>query len=131
MFFSYGFRPFFLGASLWPVVALVLWLLGFAGHLSLPLALDPLSWHSHEMLFGFAGAAVTGFLLTAIPSWTGRPRLHGIKLALLFGLWLAGRLALLFSAMTGAAVAAVIDVSFFAALYGPMLLRPKVVLADN
>ena len=58
-------RPFFLGAALWAPLALVLWLALLAGTLSLPLAFDALAWHQHELLFGYAGGVIAGFLLTA------------------------------------------------------------------
>lgn len=67
-----GFRPFFLVAAFWSAAAMALWLLLLEGHVALPSRFDPLSWHAHEMLFGYAAAAVAGFLLTAIPNWTGR-----------------------------------------------------------
>jgi len=111
-----GFRPFFLGGPLWAIVALVLWLLALAGAVQLPTAFDALAWHRHEMLFGFVGAVIGGFLLTAVPNWTGRLPIAGPPLAALFGLWVAGRLAVLFSAVIGAAAAAVIDVGFFVVL---------------
>ena len=108
-----GFRPFFLGGPLWAIVALTLWLLALAGAVQLPTAFDALAWHRHEMLFGFVGAVIAGFLLTAVPNWTGRLPIAGPPLAALFGLWIAGRFALLFSALIGLGTAAVIDVSFF------------------
>jgi uncharacterized protein involved in response to NO len=111
-----GFRPFFFGGPLWAVVALTLWLLALAGAVQLPTAFDPLAWHRHEMLFGFVGAVVGGFLLTAVPNWTGRLPIAGPPLAALFGLWLAGRLAILFSAVIGSVAAAAIDVGFFMVL---------------
>ena len=101
-----GFRPFFFGGALWAVVALALWLCALAGALELPSSFDPLAWHRHEMLFGFVGAVVAGFLLTAIPNWTGRLPIAGLPLAGLFGLWLAARVAMLFSATVGALPAA-------------------------
>ncbi|MGH7489684.1 MAG: NnrS family protein, partial [bacterium] len=64
---AYAFRPMFLAAGLWAVVAIVLWLATFFGYIQLPSRFDPLAWHIHEMLFGFVMAAVAGFLLTAIP----------------------------------------------------------------
>jgi uncharacterized protein involved in response to NO len=67
-----GFRPFFLLAGLTAALVVPVWLAMFAGYLTVPTAFDPLSWHVHEMLFGFVQAAVTGFLLTAVPNWTGR-----------------------------------------------------------
>jgi len=111
-----GFRPFFLGGAVWAVVALALWLCILAGTIAIPSSFDALTWHRHEMLFGFVGAVIAGFLLTAIPNWTGRLPIAGGPLASLFGLWLAGRLALLFSATLGAAVAGVIDVGFYLVL---------------
>lgn len=111
-----GFRPFFLGGAVWAAVSLLLWLGSLAGLLTFPAAVDPLAWHRHEMLFGFVGAVVAGFLLTAIPNWTGRLPIAGWPLALLVLLWLAGRLALLASGTVGLPAAAVIDVAFLIAL---------------
>ena len=111
-----GFRPFFYGAAAWALLALVLWLCSLAGAFTLPTASDPLAWHRHEMLFGFVGAAIAGFLLTAIPNWTGRLPIAGTPLLTLFALWLAGRLAVLFSAIVGASTAAILDVGFFVVL---------------
>jgi uncharacterized protein involved in response to NO len=74
--------------------------------------LGALEWHVHEMLFGFAAATVAGFLLTAIPNWTGRLPVNGVSLAALLAVWLAGRCAILFSAWIGGAAAAAIDSSF-------------------
>jgi uncharacterized protein involved in response to NO len=113
-----GFRPFFLGGAGWAALALGLWLLAFFGSLSLPGVFDPLAWHRHEMLFGFVGAVVAGFLLTAIPNWTGRLPIAGMPLAALFALWAAGRLALLWSGTIGLGVAAAIDVGFYLVLAG-------------
>src|SRR5690349_23252107 len=64
-----GFRPFFFGAATWAVLAIAIWLWVLAGTLSLPTQFDSTAWHRHEMLFGFVGAAIAGFLLTAIPNW--------------------------------------------------------------
>ena len=95
---SQGFRPFFLLAGLWALAALPLFLAIYLGHLDPPLALDPITWHAHEMIFGFAGAALAGFLLTAIPNWTGRLPLQGLPLLALVGLWVLARLAMAFGA---------------------------------
>ena len=78
----------------------------------MPTQLVPLIWHAHEMVFGFAAATVAGFLLTAIPNWTGRMPLQGGPLAALVLLWAAGRLGVLLSAEIGAPAAAVADLSF-------------------
>src|SRR5688572_14720306 len=69
--FQYGFRPFFLAAGLAAFALVPVWLHVFVHH-AVPLGtLPPMYWHAHEMLFGFVAAAVAGFLLTAVPSWTG------------------------------------------------------------
>jgi uncharacterized protein involved in response to NO len=120
-FFSYGFRPFFFCGALWAAVAVLLWLPQHLGVLALPIRWAPLDWHVHEMIFGYAGAVIAGFLLTAIPNWTGRLPVNGAPLMALVCLWLAGRLAMLASAQTGALAAAVIDVSFLATLAGVAL----------
>ena len=111
-----GFRPFFFGAAAWGVFALALWLCSLAGLFQLPTALEPLAWHRHEMIFGFVGAAVAGFLLTAIPNWTGRLPIAGRPLLALFSLWAAARIALLFSTVVGILPASILDVGFFATL---------------
>jgi uncharacterized protein involved in response to NO len=108
----YAFRPMFLAARSWAVIALILWLAMFFGYLRLPTRFDPLSWHIHEMLFGFVMAAVAGFLLTAIPNWTGRLPVRGKGLAVLAGLWLLGRLACVISADIPAWLAVIPDLSF-------------------
>jgi uncharacterized protein involved in response to NO len=109
---SYGFRPFFLGAAAWAALAIALWLPQYFGHLKLPTAFGALDWHIHEMIFGYVAAAVAGFLLTAIPNWTGRLPVNGYPLAALFALWLLGRIAIACSAVCGPLLAAVIDVAF-------------------
>jgi len=100
---------------------MVLWIAILQGAVSLPTAFDPVAWHVHEMLFGFVVAAIAGFLLTAIPNWTGRMPLQGVPLAVLVGVWLAGRLAVGASAWIGAGIAAVLDLSFLTLLLGVML----------
>lgn len=108
-----GFRPFFFGGAAWAIMALSIWLMSLAGALTLPSAFEPLAWHRHEMLFGFVGAVVSGFLLTAIPNWTGRLPIAGSPLAALFSLWVVARLAVLFSGLVGLEVAALFDVGFY------------------
>ena len=108
-----AFRPFFFGGAAWAVVALAIWLLALAGQITIPSSFGALAWHRHEMLFGFVGAVVAGFLLTAIPNWTGRLPIAGPPLAALAGLWLLGRLTVLFSAAATPAVAALLDSGFY------------------
>ena len=112
---STGFRPFFLGSSTWAAIGVPLWLCAYTGGLIVPTALPPPIWHAHEMIFGFAAATVAGFLLTAIPNWTGRMPLQGGPLATLVFLWAIGRVAVLLSAVIGGVAAAVADLSFPAA----------------
>lgn len=115
-FLSLGFRPFFLGASLFACVAMAAWLaawrfgapVGFAG-------LPPVRWHGHEMVFGYAVAVMAGFLLTAARTWTGRDTATGLPLALLFGAWLLARLAL-FAGPAYLPLAAAADLAFLAGL---------------
>lgn len=109
--FSYGFRPFFLGGAVFAAVAMLLWIGMLEGHVVVPTAFDPVSWHAHELLFGFLGAIIAGFLLTAVPNWTGRLPIAGYALALLFGLWGLGRVAVAYSASWPPLAAAVIDLS--------------------
>jgi uncharacterized protein involved in response to NO len=128
-FFRGGFRPFFFGGAVWAVAALALWICALTGVIGLPTALDPLVWHRHEMLFGFVGAIVAGFLLTAVPNWTGRLPIAGWPLGGLFGLWVAARMALLFSATIGVFPAALLDVGFFLVL--GLLAAREVLEANN
>lgn len=123
-----GFRPFFLGAAGWGVIAILVWLCALAGTITLPTGFDAVGWHRHEMLFGFVGAAVAGFLLTAIPNWTGRLPIAGRPLLSLFSIWAAARLAVLFSAFLGMWPAAVLDVGLFVTL---ALLAAREVLASK
>jgi uncharacterized protein involved in response to NO len=113
---TYAFRPMFLAAGSWAVLALAVWLAMFLGYIQVPTRFDPLAWHIHEMLFGFVMAAVAGFLLTAIPNWTGRLPVRGSSLALLAGLWLLGRITCLISADLPAWLAIAADLSFPVAL---------------
>ncbi|WP_299598698.1 NnrS family protein [uncultured Microbulbifer sp.] len=96
--FAYPFRIFFLSAAFLALFAIPLWLMLLFGAVSLPTAIPPLFWHQHEMLFGFLSAAIAGFILTAVCVWTGTERTHGVRLLLLWMVWLAGRLLLLFGA---------------------------------
>ena len=111
-----GFRPFFLAAAAWATLSMAAWMPMLSGQLELPSRFDPLSWHIHEMLFGFVMATVGGFLLTAIPNWTGRAPVAGTPLAVLAGLWLLGRVVCVFSAMIPAGMVIAADLAFAVAL---------------
>jgi uncharacterized protein involved in response to NO len=109
---SYGFRPFFLLGAIYAGLGILAWLPMFNGELALSTTFGPIDWHVHEMLYGYLPAVVTGFLLTAIPNWTGRLPIQGTPLLTLVAVWLAGRMAVTFSAEIGWLLAAIIDVSF-------------------
>ena len=113
---SFGFRPFFLGGALWAVIAMAIFVGLLWGGLQLPTAMSPIDWHIHELLYGFLPAIVAGFLLTAVPNWTGRLPVAGTPLALLFAAWLAGRGAVAFSSVIGPVPAAILDLAFLAGL---------------
>lgn len=110
--FSFGFRPFFLGAAIWAALMMVLWLAMLIHGLRLPTAFDPVSWHAHELLFGYLGAVAAGFLMTAVPNWTGRMPIVGWPLAGLFAVWVLGRISVTSSALFSPGVAALVDLVF-------------------
>jgi len=91
--FRLGFRPFYLGAALFAVLAVPFWVAGLLGWVAWSAAMPLLLWHAHEMLFGFAVAVIVGFLLTAGKAWTGLATPRGATLAAMAGLWLAARLS--------------------------------------
>lgn len=122
--FSYGFRPFFLSGAAWAALAVPLWIWSLLGG---PAVAGHRDWHAHEMLFGFLPAIVAGFLTTAVPNWTGRMPVVGRGLAALWGLWLAGRLAMLLHAFVGP-MAIIVDAAFpvvFAAVVWREVLSGK------
>lgn len=113
-----GFRLLFIGGALWALAVVALWVGALGGAWTLPTAMAPLAWHQHEMLFGYLGAVIAGFLSAAIPNWTGRPVVTGWPVAVLVGLWAAARLTVLFSAIVPPVVGAALDVGFLLALFG-------------
>ena len=115
--FALGFRPFFLGAGSAAVLLMALWLPWLLGAAAPPAwTYSPLLWHAHEMLFGFAGAVIAGFLLTAVQNWTGQPTPRGAPLAALFGLWLLARIAFLVPGLPAGAVL-LLDLLFLPAVF--------------
>lgn len=126
---SYGFRPFFLCGALFAALAIVLWLPQFFGELSLPNVFAPPVWHAHEMLFGFVPAIVTGFLLTAIPNWTGRLPLQGAPLLALLLAWLAGRIAVAASGAIGWAPTMALDCAYLLVL--GLVIAREIVAGKN
>ncbi|MBS0126470.1 NnrS family protein [Thetidibacter halocola] len=109
---TFGFRPFFFTATVWAALAMALWVPMLSGHLMVPTAFDPVSWHAHEFLFGYLGAVIAGFLLTAVPNWTGRLPIVGWRLGMLAGLWLMGRVAVAISGSVPAVLVALADLAF-------------------
>ena len=120
--FRYGFRPFFLAAGLAALLLVPWWAAALAWGVPLGTSWPAALWHGHEMLFGFIVAAVAGFLLTAVPSWTGARGFAGWPLVLLAGLWLTGRIGVSASAGLPLPVVAALDLSFLPALAGFVLV---------
>jgi len=126
---TFGFRPFFFGAGVWAVLIMVFWVLILSGLLTLRTAFDPVSWHAHEFLFGYLSPVVAGFLLTAVPNWTGRLPIVGWSLGGLFALWVLGRIAVCFSLMLPPLVVAVADLAMPVAL--GLVLAREIVAGKN
>jgi uncharacterized protein involved in response to NO len=122
-FLRLGFRPFYVGASLFAIVAMVSWYSIFLGHLAPVSGVAPVLWHAHEMLFGFAAAVIVGFLLTAGKAWTGLPTPRGASLGALFALWASARIAALVAPYPIFFVLDVIFLPLVAALFIALLLR--------
>ena len=134
LIFSEGFRAFFLSAGLFAVASVGLWTLWLAAQaagveLALPVAPMPQQWHAHEMIFGYGAAALAGFFLTAVPNWTGARGAPHRFIATVWALWLAGRLAMLFSAGLPPWVVAAADLSLVPVLGAQMtmqmIVRPR------
>ncbi|WP_373027970.1 NnrS family protein [Sulfitobacter sp.] len=126
---TFGFRPFFLGAAVWAVLIMALWVPMLSGAMTLPTAFDPVSWHAHEFLFGYLSAVVAGFLLTAVPNWTGRLPIVGWPLAGLFALWVVGRVAVGLSTLLPPLVVVVLDLVMPVAL--GLVIAREIVVGKN
>lgn len=121
--FSMGFRPFFLAAAIWSAFSLPLWIAALAGWL--PFEHFNRDWHAHEMVFGYLSAVIAGFLLTAVPNWTGRLPVTGAPLMALVLLWCVGRAAML---VPGFVAAPIIDSAFlfvFASVVGREIIAGR------
>ncbi len=118
-----GFRPFYLCSALLAAVAVPLWMAVFMGLLEWPAAVPPVWWHAHEMLFGFAGATIIGFLLTAGKAWTGLRTPRGTTLGALALLWLAARVAALVAPYAVYAALDTLLLPIVAAVMTRLLLR--------
>lgn len=111
--FALGFRPFYLLAAVFAVLALPVWMMSFFGGLQTGGYLRGVAWHGHEMIFGFAAAVMAGFLLTAVRNWTGQQTPTGLPLIGLAAVWLVARLLIVIGP---ASAAAAVDVLFLPAL---------------
>jgi uncharacterized protein involved in response to NO len=116
VFFAAGFRPFFLFTALQAMVALPLWLAVYVAAVPLNLPFADAYWHGHEMMFGFAAAAIAGFLLTAVPNWTGSRPVSGLPLIALFAIWCLGRIAVTASGYLPLPLVALIDLAYLPVL---------------
>ena len=126
--FAYGFRPFFWAAGLFATLGVIAWLWIYTVGARTLRDLPPQLWHGHEMLYGFVGAAIGGFLLTAVPSWTGARGFAGVPLIALTAVWVAGRLAFASASILPFSVVAVCELAFLpglAVLIAPPLLRGR------
>lgn len=127
--FDYGFRPFFLLAGWYALAVVPAWLY-FYTHQAVPLGTLPaMYWHAHEMLYGFVGAAIAGFLLTAVASWTGTRGFGGWPLVVLVGLWCAGRIAMALADVLPLGLVAAMELAFLPAL--ALLLMPPLLRSPN
>jgi len=116
-FLGRGFRPFFLLGAFYSALNLLIWGGFYAGYITPPsFLLDPVSWHVHEMIYGFAIAIIAGFLLTAVANWTGGAPVRQLQLLALCGLWVAGRVVMNFDLGLSDVAITVIETSFIPAL---------------
>lgn len=127
--FNLGFRPFFMGASVFAVISIAYWLRFNQGFFPLNLTiLSPFQWHAHEMIFGYSLAIIVGFLFTAVKNWTGRQTPHGVPLMMIFSLWVIARLLWLYNNHT-IVLAAFFDLLFITlsliAIAKPILAAKK------
>ena len=111
--FRLAFRPFFLGAGIFAVVSVFIWMIVYVHGINFNFSgMSPTTWHAHEMIFGYAMAVIAGFLLTAIKNWTGQQTLRGPGLVVLFALWLLARAIPLTGMNVPLVVLAIIDLAF-------------------
>ncbi|WP_374312196.1 NnrS family protein [Dongia sp.] len=124
--FEYGFRPFFLLAAFYAALAVPVWVGLWRGDIGWQPPMAANLWHGHEMIFGFAVAALAGFMLTAVPNWTGAAAIRGPKLMLLVGVWAAGRVA---AYLPWPGVFAAADLSFLPLL--ALILGPGIIIRNG
>lgn len=127
--FGYGFRPFFLLAGLFAAISIAAWLWMYGDGIVTDARMPPQYWHGHEMIFGFIGAAIAGFLLTAVPSWTGSRGFSGWPLFLLTVLWFGGRIAFGLTARLPIPLLAAAELAFLPGVM--LLLAPSLFRSGN
>lgn len=135
LFLGEGFRVFFLAAGAFGTLAMLVWEIWLGVHYlggmvyDMPFAMAPHQWHAHEMIFGYAGAALGGFLLTAVPGWTGTLAARHMFIAASAGVWLLARLAVWYSAGVPLWLVAAVDLAFLpilaAKIASQLVRRPK------
>ena len=111
-----GFRPFFLAAAAFAILILPIWMATLAGVHGPARYLDVITWHAHEMIFGFTVAVIAGFLLTAVANWTGRETVVGWPLLATCALWIAGRLGMAWADQLPRGLPAILDLAFLPVL---------------
>lgn len=109
---SYGFRPFFLLAGVFAIVAMVSWIGALTAGWEIGGDYGMLNWHAHEMLFGYTSAALAGYMLTAIPNWTGRLPVSGLPLLGLVAMWFVGRVVMAFPSAIGLPMSMLVEACF-------------------
>ena len=118
IFFTYAFRPLFLLATLYAIAVVPLWAAAWLGYVPMPTSLGtPTWWHAHEMIYGFAGAAIGGFALTAVAAWTKRPPVAGAPLVILSALWVIARVLFAWPSPALLAPAIVADLGYGVLLF--------------
>lgn len=128
--FSYGFRPLFLCTCAGALFFIGWWIGIVQGFLPPPDSpISALAWHGHEMLFGFVGSAIGGFLLTAVANWTRRPPVQGVALAILLASWLSARVVITYDLGLSAAMVMIIDAGYWILL--TLLMGREVLAARN
>jgi len=127
--FQNSFRPFFIAAGIWATLAVPFWLLNYFGIMIVIDNFNILLWHQHEILYGFVAAAIAGFILTAIPNWTGRLPIKNKPLAILVFLWILGRVGFLTTAIIGTITTSLMDLPFLIVLV--LVIMREIVSGKN
>ncbi len=127
--FQNSFRPFFIAAGIWATLAVPFWLLNYFGIMIVIDNFNIFLWHQHEILYGFVAAAIAGFILTAIPNWTGRLPIKNKPLAILVFLWILGRVGFLTTAIFGTITTSLMDLPFLIVLV--LVIMREIVSGKN